>query len=593
MALETNSAREYLIKERQFIENYFFDPVYGGAYFSVGEQGQVLNPSKDATYQTNVILFLAGVDSEVPDPQTAKYITSAASFIVDHLYPGPYGVGTWWSSTDRSGASGVWPGWLAPSEAYMSYGLLWAYKITGNHTYLDVAKANLNYQMSHFPNGHILRADDSDITYRSPERMTYYLMWKLTGNQSYLDYLHTFVTAATGIVGWETANVSGKIVRTYIHGESVLDLVQYATASNDQSALGEARQRVAEYWLEGGNDYSNSSDSGKDYHQKLLGDDLSLWTATGNVQYRDESIRAYLDFVKFWDPNPPFGFWASLAKIQKTCFSRGYPSGVDMTPPIITAASEGQKITATIVDPNYNWLNMTQKGIGVNPDLAYLFYSLDGQTWSGNIKMAQAGNNTYTAVVPVGVAAANPHYLISASDYFNNTSTVEVTAPPFTATSTQTLSTVHSTSILTSVTTTGLGVSNLPPLGFGLAIAMAGAGAALAAGLGLALARRQGDLAYWVPQPTNTMKVWATPQPTYALPPAPTPTQCTLPCRYWRVCQHRHFPICSTNTRPYPVDDDRYYCHNCIARNFDWWYHNYGRYKKTVDVFETSYQSTP
>lgn len=538
-ARETNSAREYLIKERQFIENYFFDNVYGGTYYSVDGQGRVLNPSKDVVYQTNVILFLAGVESEVADGQTSHYVGAAASYVVDHLQPGPHGPGTWYAATNRTGGSREWMGWLAPSETYVSYGLLWAYKITGNRTYFDVAKTNLDYQMTHFPDGRVLRDDDLDVSYRSPERMTYYLMWQLTGNQTYLNYAKAFHSVTAGMVGWETAKTNGTVTRLYLHGESILDLVQYSLVSGDQGAISESRERVAQYWAQGGNDYSNSSDHGKDYYQKLLGYDLSLWSATGEETYRAESIRAYREFVKFWDPSPPYGFWASLAKTQKTCFSRGYPAQVDMIPPLIAIDSAMfSQVTAKITDPDYQWLGMNLRGIGVDANTVELLYSINGHDWVG-IPMSLSGEGIFIASLPSSLQGQNVQYLITASDHFNNTSRILFTpsGPPL--------------------------VIDLQPLGFGLAIAMAGAGVAMAVGLGLALTgRREYATAVWATQPASGGRL----------------------CRYWGVpCPHRHYRVCIGPT-PEAIDQGRYYCHGCIVKNYAYWFENYQRYGKSVDL---------
>jgi hypothetical protein len=71
--------------ERQFVKNYLFDPVYGGTYLSVGGSGNVINDSKDVIFQTNVILFLAGMNTQSPDPDTVRLVDSAGKFILNYL----------------------------------------------------------------------------------------------------------------------------------------------------------------------------------------------------------------------------------------------------------------------------------------------------------------------------------------------------------------------------------------------------------------------------------------------------------------------------------------------------------------------------
>lgn len=526
------------------MKKFFFDTVYGGAYDAVTGNGTVSDSTKELIFQSNVILFLAGLNSaQAPDPSITPYANSVAGFLLNHLAWAPDGPGTWYALSSRTGANAEPGGWLSPSEVYPSYALLWMYKMTGNSTYLDAARINLNYQMTHFPDGHVLRGDNLDVNYRSPERMSYYTIWQITGNQSYLDYLKKFQTATTGKVGWENADRNGTIVTLYIHGNTALDLADYILASGDKSSLDEARSLVANYAIQGHTDYSRGSDQGKDYYQKLLAMDLAMWTVTGETNYQTDAIRAYKQFVRFWDSSPPYGFWSSLEKVTKTCFSRGYPSGVDMTPPVIeTKSVDPNRITARITDPSYQWLGINYTGVGVNANSVFLFYAIDGKSWL-LLNMAPLGNNTYTASLPAIVQRPghNVQYMISASDYFNNTSTLPA-APALE---------VVTTSGILPVTTD---FSWLP-----LFIVILGAA-----------------LAVWVGYRYADEK---TP------PTAAAQVRCVLPCRYWNLCQHRHFPICSTSGR-YPIDDGRYYCHNCIARGFDWWYQNYGLYQKTVDVFD-------
>jgi len=424
-SFEARSARTYMDLERQFVYNYLFDPIYGGTYLSVGGQGNVLNDSKDIIFQTNVILFLVGMSAQSPDPNAVKMVNSAAQFILKYLKWGAGGPGTWYQFTNRSGGDPRPVTWEAASEAYVSYGLIWAYEFTGNTDYLNAAQVNLNYQMKTFPDGHILTdlpSHAGDITYRSPERMAYYAMWKLTGNQSYLNYAEKIETAAYGRTGWERVQRNGTTVTIGVHGSSITDEVLYGFLSGDQTALTEGTQSLEQYWAGG---YS-----GREDYQDFLEMDLALWTLTHDPKYQAEAIKAYDKLLEFWDPNPPYGFWADLSHVTKTCFTRGYPT-VDITPPTITADPNVtlplMTITARIVDPQFKWLDFTFDGIGLNPSSVYFYYSLDGIHWSDKLPMIQLANDTFVTTLPRNIWGQNPQYFISASDYFNNTSTVQFT----------------------------------------------------------------------------------------------------------------------------------------------------------------------
>lgn len=413
----------YMNLEKQFVEQYIFDKTYGGTFPSVDGKGNVLDSTKDIIFQTNVILFLAGMNAQDPDPQVKAYVDSAAGWIVNHLAWGPDGPGTWDAWGNRNGSSAHRMDWLSHSEAYISYGLLWAYRITGNNTYLQYAKTNLNYQMIGFPDGHILFSpgggpNASDLTQRSPERMTYYTMYQLTGNTSYLNFAEKVQAAEAALNGWPNIGLNGTAITAGPHATAIVDEALFALVSGNQTALQEARQLFAGY---------ESGDRGsRDDLQNFITLDSAYWTMTHDSTFRDDAIRVYGRLLELWDASPPYGFWTDTGRTTKTCFSRGYPL-LDMTPPVITADPTGRKVTATITDPTFKWLDMTFNGVGVNPASVYLFYSLDGKQWSNNIQMTQTGNGTFAVTVPQNVASQNPQYLISASDYFNNTSTVQFT----------------------------------------------------------------------------------------------------------------------------------------------------------------------
>jgi hypothetical protein len=272
---------------------------------------------------------------------------------------------------------------------------------------------------------------------------------------------------------------------------AVLDEIQYTLVTNDTTALSESRQLMEAFWTQGG--------TGREYYQARIVMDLGLWTITQETKYRDDAMRIYGYLLEFWDPSPPYGFWAGLDRMTKTCFTMGYPL-LDITAPAIDADPEGRRISAEIIDPNYQWLDLTHLGIGVNPSSVYLFYSLDGQNWTGSMRMQTAEGDTYTVLVPQDVAARNPLYLISASDYFNNTSRVEFRKQQNT---------------VVASSTDSIGISFLA-VGGGIA------GAALAVGLGLAYRRGTGP-AGGVPMCYDLHR-----------------------CAYWYRCTRRHYayPTC-------------------------------------------------
>lgn|GEM_PF-3747769 len=547
---EKHSARNYMVKEREFVKNYLFDPEYGGVYFSVDRKGNVLNSTKYLIAQANVILFLAGLNSQDPDPSVNRYIDSSAGFIVDHLKWGHMGPGTWWAFSNRTGGAKGWMVWLAPSEAYVSYALLWAYRITKNSKYLEVARANLDYQISQFPDGRVLRDADSDgvldedVGYRSPERMAHYAMWRVTGEQRYLEFARKFHRAYVGRNSWEEEIRNATRIKTYLHGSAIIDLIQYALASGDEAAIDEGRQLVEAYWRQGGDDHfkliydlivpghpgklpsNNGADNGKDHYQKRLAMDLALWTITGDLKYRMDAITTFNNLMKFWDPEPPHGFWFSLAKEKKTCFTIGHPSLIDITPPLIRARIINRTIIhAEIIDPEYEWLDFKLRGIGVDPTSVSLFYSLEGRDWA-KLQMRRSGD-VYMASLPESLEGRIVSCFISASDYFNNTACIELMPP----------------------------AEALPP-GIGASLIAIGAGlgtVAMAIGLGLALSR-DGE---------RSMSL----------------------CRYWGLpCTRRHNPLHYIPNPPEPIDEHRYYCHYCIWFNYAYWFDNYQLYGKDVDL---------
>ncbi len=546
--LETHSARNYMIKEREFIKNHLFDKEYGGVYFSLDREGRVLNSTKYLIAQANAILFLSGLSSQSPDPEAIQCVDSSAAFIADHLKWGHMGPGSWWAFSNRAGGGRGWMVWLAPSEAYVSYALLWAYRLTGKSRYLDIARVNLDYQISQFPEGRVLRDADSDgaldedVGYRSPERMAHYTMWQMTGEPRYLEFVRKFHEAYAGRNAWEEVRDGGKI-RTYLHGSAIVDLVQYALVSGERTAIEESLQLVEAYWRQGGNDYfrliydlvvpehpgklpsNNGADNGKDHYQKRLAMDLALWTITGDTKYQTDAVATFKNLVKFWDPEPPYGFWFSLTKEKKTCFTIGHPCLVDITPPSIRAMLINRtQVRAEIVDPDYEWLNFKLRGIGVNPDSVSLFYSVDGRDWI-KVRMRRSGN-VYTASLPAHLGREIKRYMISASDHFNNTARVELTP--------------------------SLEASFQGPEAGLLAIGVGLFGIAIAIGFGLALSRDEHHARL---------------------------------CRYWGLpCAWRHNPLQYAHDPPEPVDKRRHYCHWCVQFNYAYWFNNYPLYGKSVDL---------
>jgi len=539
---EAKSALSYMNLERQFVEQYLFDNVYGGTYLSVDGAGNVLNSTKDIIFQTNVILFLAGMNAQSPDPRVKFYVASAANWIVNHLAWGPDGPGTWDAWSNRNGSVVHRMDWLSHSEAYVSWGLLWAYRITGNSTYLQYAKTNLNYQLVGFPDGHILFSPGggpgaSDLTKRSPERMSYYSMYQLTGNRTYLDFAQKVQAAEEALNGWDpVAGVNQTTLSAGPHATAIVDEAFYALVTGNQAALNESQQLFA--WYE-----SDPLHDSRDDLQNFLMLDFAFWTMTHDVSFRYDALRTYKRLLQFWDPSSPYGFWADTTRTTKTCFSRGYPI-LDLTPPLIVADPSGQTVTATINDPPFTALDMTFNGIGVNPASVYLFYSVGGGPWSNGTLMTQTGTDTFVTTVPQNIASQNPAYLVSASDYFNNTSTLQFTKV-YTGTPVSQQTTTQFTSTQTVTSPSGPLVAT-PTTGSSFPVWLLVIAGGLLALILIAF------LFFRRPQDLAPLAYWRT--KAAPLPPAATGVERNLycACPYWIECArvHSQCPTC-TSLRQY------------------------------------------
>jgi len=156
--------------------------------------------------------------------------------------------------------------------------------------------------------------------------------------------------------------------------------------------------------------------------------------------------------------------------------------------------------------------------------------------------MTETSNDTFATTVPSTIASQTPEYLVSASDYFNNTSTVQFKPYGGPQTIVQQTTLQPSTTGLTSTATTYVTplVGAAPnPIGFAvLALGIAGGLIPLIL-LGIFL-RRPGAL----PPPPAAI---AAP---VAAPPAPVSAERNLYCQcpYWIECARVHSQ-CPTCTR--------------------------------------------
>jgi hypothetical protein len=411
--------------EREFLKEYIFDHEYGGVFLTIGPNGSIVDPRKFFIAQSNVVLFLKGMDSQSPDDSILK-----------NLKWGHMGSGTWYGFTNRTGGNVTWLVWPPPSESYVSYGLLEAYQYTGNKAYFNAAKANLDHQLTFFPDGHVFtdnntdRTYDTDVGYRFPERIGHLKMWTITGQEKYKNFAISFQEAYNGFHAREYVIENGEMKTLYLHGISVIDVICYSYILNDKDAIDMGIALRSRYWLQIGNDSyvrtdGQGADNGRDYYQKRLMMDLILWSMTSNQSYQRGAIESYHHLLRFWDESPPNGFWFSLAKIEKTCFSIGYPALIDMTAPILEESNITQSptfstiFTLDVFDPNYQWLDFDLKGIGVNENQSYLYYKPQDKTvWVREEFSLE--NNKLSAPTDPYPPETKIDYFFSLSDNFDN-----------------------------------------------------------------------------------------------------------------------------------------------------------------------------
>lgn len=436
------AARDYFQWERDFLNQYVRDFSRGGYYNWVDSKGKIVNTDKYSLFQANVILWIAGIESQVPLNANIEMIRSGADFIITNMKGLPRG--TWLANTDRDGEKGKPFFWSPAVESYISYALLQAYRLAQDKRYLEVAKENLDYYMRQRPDAKVAGG------FRFPEHMGFLEMFFIKGEKAYKDYSRKFYLSWRDIHALDEKIQEGKKIR-WIHGTATLDLLLYGYYANDEEAYNEGSLRAEQYRLQYHDDSYPSekeemerADNGRDYYDKRLAMDLIQWTKTSDEMYKHDAIKTWKDILRFWDGEPPYGFWSSLDKKRKTCFGISQPAILlDLTPPEIISVSHEQtpfysiRIVASLRDPDYNWMDHNLRGIGLNPDSVFLNYSRDGKNWKV-IRMRKIRSEqgdimfkpdirtnaehpvTFVATIPFIVPGSNFYFGIEARDYFNN-----------------------------------------------------------------------------------------------------------------------------------------------------------------------------
>ena len=120
-----------------------------------------------------------------------------------------------------------------------------------------------------------------------------------------------------------------------------------------------------------------------------------------------------------------YGFWYSLVKIEKGCFSIGFPALIDMTPPILREHSINQlptfstSFTLDVYDPDYQWLDFILKGIGVNEKKSYVYYKASNEEFWSRKSFLLEGEKITTVINPYPPGTIIDYYF-SLSDNFDN-----------------------------------------------------------------------------------------------------------------------------------------------------------------------------
>lgn len=373
------SALGYALAERTFIETFVLDKKNGGYNYWVEKDGSVKDSKKYSIFQANIILWLGGLESQKPDQKNKELITKAADYLVKHLYKGK---GEWLEFDTSNHRTKQDFFWNPRNETYIAYALLQAYRITQNRQYLRVAQETTQAQRDIYPDGEIRAdyGDMQDIGYRFPEHLGHLQEYRETKNKAALEYATLFDEKYRGRLGKELLSADGKTY--YYHGMATLAQLIYGYLTQNPKAYEDGSRGRETYWSAQHNDGHHfdtskpgeSSDNGRDYHDKRLAMDLVEWTQQNNEDFRDDALETWEQVKSFWDPEKPYGFLINTEEGRKTCFTIGMPMMLmDLTPPVIQTVLDtktgfwNHQLRVTTRDPEYIWNDIQLRGIGQEP----------------------------------------------------------------------------------------------------------------------------------------------------------------------------------------------------------------------------------
>jgi|GEM_PF-5264929 len=371
------SSYEHYSREREFLTRFVLDPEEGGFYYWVDKDGLVQDDRKYSLFQSNIILWFGGLQSQHPDPKNIKMIENAADYLVDHLYKGN---GEWFEYDTRNHRGVLDFFWNPRSESYISFALLQAYRLTDNERYLKAATETNAVQRRKWPEGRIysLVNPSQEIGQRFPEHMGQYEEYLLTGNQDAIDYVRLYDETHRGTYGKEILSQEADIF--YSHGMAVVDKLLYGYQDKNGAAYNEGSEGRNTYWSMRHDDAKSfnpeipgeSSDNGRDYYDKRLAMDLIEWSKRGVEVYQDDAVDMWNEVKRFWDDKFPYGFEVNTIDNRKTCFSIGVSQYLMdlLGPEVVTYQNEtkglfNHQLKITFVDPDYTWNDITLRGIGV------------------------------------------------------------------------------------------------------------------------------------------------------------------------------------------------------------------------------------
>lgn len=423
------SALEYYEKERDFIDQYVRDPK-GGFYYWVERNGSVKDSKKYSLFQSNIILWLGGLESQKHDDKNLILIKDAADYLVKYLYKGK---GEWFEFDSQKHHTKQDFFWNPRSETYISFALLEAYRLTEDQKYLDTAVATNKRQRDKFPDAHIFAEYDptKEIGQRFPEHMGHLQEYRITGNVDALNYARKIDQNYRGIFGRENVNPDGSVY--YYHGMAVLDKLIYGILDGNEDAYREGSIGRESYWSMSHDDSKKfnpstpgeSSDNGRDYYDKRIAMDLLEWTKTNDDVYRQDAVDLWDEVKGFWDINEPYGFLINAEEDRKTCFTIGMPQMLfDLTGPVVKQYFDESKsffnhqMKVVMYDQDYDWNDISMRGIGLDEptiklDIPFGFQYGSAKSIAGPCEGCFTYEVNYLKFLPGKVN-------VTANDYFGN-----------------------------------------------------------------------------------------------------------------------------------------------------------------------------